>query len=99
MFDIEKVIAKRIALDCTYLTPHMNPAIYRHHKQMIETLEKAPRTEPELIKEIERVKRHLDRVTSVLEAEPIHNKLDALEWLLPKVRLRDSEHHREASFV
>jgi hypothetical protein len=98
MVDIERLIQKRIALDRTYLTPQMNPAIYRHHKQFIESLEKAPRTEAALVKEIERVKWQLDKVTSVFEAEPLHNKLDALEWLLPKIRLKDSE-HTELDFV
>jgi hypothetical protein len=99
MIDIEKAIQKRIELSRTYITPLMNPAIVRHHEIAIKTLQTAPRTEPELLKEMQRVKWQIDRTISTLEAAPLHDKLDALEWLLPKIRLQHEAGLTDNNFV
>lgn len=63
------------------MSPSINPAIVRHNKVMVETLQTAPRGEAELAKLIEQKKQELRRATKRDDTEQASNELDALEWL------------------
>lgn len=91
MIDVEKAIAKRIASSQKYMTPHVNAVIYKQHETEIRILRTAPRDEQALERMIKRKKEQIEKINSVIVAEPLYYELDALEWLLPKIRLKDTD--------
>jgi hypothetical protein len=90
MIDIEKAIAKRIALAQKYITPHNNAVIVKKNETEIRILRTTPRDEQALERMIKRKLDQIAKITSVNQAEPLHYELEALEWLLPIIKLKDT---------
>ena len=84
VFDIEPVIHKRIESLRKFIDKGTNPTNVRRHTITIDTLQKAPRNEAELRKEIEWLKsQNPDFRTQDDDA-----KLETLEWLLFQIMLQ-----------
>jgi hypothetical protein len=81
MVDVERLTSQKIDRLREYLSPHISIVLQARHEILIETLQSAPRSEPELTKLIEQKKQELHKTNKVEDCEPIGDELDALEWL------------------
>lgn len=79
--DIERIIALKIERTKKLLSPQINPANVNHNRTIIEVLQSASRDEVEVKKLIDQKKAELEHINNTIEARPLHNELDALEWL------------------
>jgi hypothetical protein len=90
MIDIEKAIQNRIALAEICINDLNSTVIVRKQKIEIKTLRSASRDEQALELAIKRNKAEIAKIIDVNKAQPLNDELDALEWLLPRVRLKDT---------
>jgi hypothetical protein len=86
IFDLAQEIQMRIEVAQKYISHRNNPALVKSYEIEIKTLRNAPRTERELLSAMRRVKIRMNLTVDVVDQEPLSAELEALEWLLPKVK-------------
>lgn len=90
---LEKVIERRVGHLARFLKgKRPTAAVARGYKAAIRILRTAPRDEYEIRNMIESRKRLLQDTTTISSEDPIHDEIEALDWLLTVVRLQSEEH-------
>ncbi len=84
--ELESFILLHLKKERRHISRYNNPVINRHIKYHVSTIEKAPRTIPEIEAMIQRKRNEIKNAYSISEKQRLNTEHDALEWLKGAVK-------------